>query len=207
MVESQDDVLVFLKRRDEATTIEIAQHLGVTVQAARERLGRLAARGVLGFEDRRAGVGRPQRQWRLAEASAAQFPDRHGQLAVELVEAIHEELGEAALDRVIDRRSMRQLAAYRRALAPERTLEAKLTALARLRSEEGYMARAERCGDAFVLIEDHCPICAVARTCQGFCRSELEIFRLVLGSACRVERTDHLIAGARRCAYRVEPSE
>jgi predicted ArsR family transcriptional regulator len=37
----------------------------------------------------------------------------------------------------------------------------------------------------------------------GLCRSELAIFRAVLGADVTVERTDHILAGARRCAYRI----
>jgi predicted ArsR family transcriptional regulator len=55
------------------------------------------------------------------------------------------------------------------------------------------------------LIEHHCPICAAAKTCQGFCRSELEVFRDVLGPNVSVERESHIVAGAPRCVYRVQP--
>ncbi len=55
----------------------------------------------------------------------------------------------------------------------------------------------------FLLIENHCPICAAARACQGLCRSELAIFRAVLGPDVSVERIEHIPTGARRCAYRV----
>jgi predicted ArsR family transcriptional regulator len=58
-------------------------------------------------------------------------------------------------------------------------------------------------GGGFLLVENHCPICAAARTCQGLCASELEVFRRVLGPDVTVERSDHILAGARRCAYRV----
>ncbi|PJI50782.1 MarR family transcriptional regulator, partial [Methylobacterium radiotolerans] len=37
----------------------------------------------------------------------------------------------------------------------------------------------------------------------GFCRSELELFRKVLGEGVQVDREEHILAGARRCAYRV----
>jgi predicted ArsR family transcriptional regulator len=57
---------------------------------------------------------------------------------------------------------------------------------------------------SLLLIENHCPVCAAAQACQGLCRSELEIFRSVLNGAA-VERTDHILAGGRRCAYRIEP--
>jgi predicted ArsR family transcriptional regulator len=54
-----------------------------------------------------------------------------------------------------------------------------------------------------LFVEDHCPICAAAATCQALCRSELAIFRKLLGQGVAVVRVDHVLAGARRCAYRV----
>ena len=69
------------------------------------------------------------------------------------------------------------------------------------------MARAEpTAGGGWLLVEDHCPICAAATECQGFCRSELALFQRCLGPEARVERTEHLMAGARRCAYLIQPA-
>jgi predicted ArsR family transcriptional regulator len=69
------------------------------------------------------------------------------------------------------------------------------------------MARAEPAAEGgWLLVEDHCPICAAATQCQGFCRSELALFRRCLGPEATVERTEHLLAGARRCAYRIRPA-
>ena len=56
---------------------------------------------------------------------------------------------------------------------------------------------------SFLLVENHCPICAAATLCQGFCRDELELFREVIGPDAEVERSEHLLAEARRCAYRI----
>ncbi len=79
--------------------------------------------------------------------------------------------------------------------------------LAELRSVEGYMAAWSADADGgFTLVENHCPICAAATACQGFCRAELEVFRAVLGDGVSVERTDYILAGARRCAYRITSS-
>ena len=55
----------------------------------------------------------------------------------------------------------------------------------------------------YLLVENHCPICSAAAQCQGLCAAELAVFRAVLGPDVDVERTDHILAGARRCAYRV----
>ena len=67
------------------------------------------------------------------------------------------------------------------------------------------MAEWRRDGDGFVLIENHCPICAAAAACQGLCRDELALFRRILGRDVRVDRIEHMLEGARRCAYRIEP--
>ena len=102
-------------------------------------------------------------------------------------------------------RERETLARYKAAMRGARSLAERARRLARLRSEEGYMAECIAKPDgAMLLVENHCPVCAAAQTCQGLCRSELEIFRAVLSGAA-VERADHILAGARRCAYRIEP--
>jgi predicted ArsR family transcriptional regulator len=60
-------------------------------------------------------------------------------------------------------------------------------------------------GRGRLLIEHHCPVCDAARACQGLCRSELELFRSVLGPELEVTREQHLLSGDERCVYRVEP--
>jgi predicted ArsR family transcriptional regulator len=81
-----------------------------------------------------------------------------------------------------------------------------LVRLVELRSAEGYMAEYARRDDgSYVIAENHCPICATAAACQGFCRSELALLAHLLAPA-RVERSEHLLAGSRRCAYVVTPA-
>jgi predicted ArsR family transcriptional regulator len=143
----------------------------------------------------------------LTPEAASQFADRHGQLTVELLDAMRDALGTNGIDRVIDTRAQHQLAAYRAAVpdAGTATLERRVRALARQRTAEGYMADVHRDGDSVVLVEHHCPICTAATACPGFCRSELELFRETLGPDVTVERTAHLLAGDVRCAYLIRP--
>lgn len=71
-----------------------------------------------------------------------------------------------------------------------------------------YMAEWTTLDDgAILLIENHCSICAAARICQGFCRSELDLFGAVLGKGVMIKRVDHIVSGARRCAYRIIASK
>jgi predicted ArsR family transcriptional regulator len=111
------------------------------------------------------------------------------------------------VDRVIGARERDTRAAYRAAMRDAATLPERVARLAEIRSTEGYMAEWSDVGDgSYVLAENHCPICAAAATCQEFCRAELNVFRDVLGADVAVEREEHIIAGARRCAYRISPA-
>jgi predicted ArsR family transcriptional regulator len=187
-----DHLLLSLKTRGAQETRALAGQLGVSRQAALQALERLAADGLVTHADQRRGVGRPRRLWSLSERGHARFPDTHAQLTLEMLEAVRAEFGEAGIDRLIARRERATETAYAAALAPAGDVEA-----------EGYMAEWRRVGDCWLLIENHCPICAAASACQGFCRAELALFQTALGEGVSVERTDHILAGARRCAYRI----
>ncbi|TQV79701.1 helix-turn-helix transcriptional regulator [Denitrobaculum tricleocarpae] len=151
-----------------------------------------------------ASAGRPVKRWRLTPAADSLFPDRHADLAVELIASIRETFGQDAMERLIASRSQSQLVSYRAALDGADSLEEKLTALAKARSDEGYMAEVLKDENGeYLLVENHCPICAAAKACTGICAAELSVFQDTLGPEIRLERVEHLLQGARRCAYRV----
>ena len=207
MKTAADAILFQLKSLGEAQAETLARRLGISVQAVRQRLDRLLAEDLVCFSDRSRGRGRPRRFWSLASGAAGVFPDTHAQLTVDLIGSIRRELGEPAFARLLQRRRDDITAAYHERLAGKRTVERKLEGLAELRSAEGYMARLERHpGGGFLLIEDHCPICAAAAVCQGFCSIELDVFRSLLGPAWDIAREDHVLGGARRCSYRIIPA-
>jgi predicted ArsR family transcriptional regulator len=156
------------------------------------------------FDDQAGEIGRPKRFWHLTAKGPGRLPDTHGDLTVNLIRGIHSVFGEAGLDRLIEARQEAAVTAYRRALEPCSGLADRVRTVARLRTEEGYMAEFEAEPDgSFLLIENHCPICAAAKTCQGFCRSELELFRAAFGAGTSVMRQEHLLSDGRRCVYRV----
>ena len=198
-------VLYQLKTRGPQTAAEIARRLGVTAMAVRQHLYRLKLAGLVEFSDERRKVGRPARVWKLTSAAAERFPDTHGDLTVEIIGAVRAAFGAAGMDKLLRERTRRQLEEYRAQLRPAGTSIAKRAlALAEIRRERGYMAECTRMPDgSMLLVENHCPICAAASACQGLCREELSLFRAVLGDKARIERTDHILAGARRCAYRI----
>ena len=194
-------------KRAESTPGELAAALGLTEAAVRQHLDALATNGLVTATTRPpAGRGRPAHVWALTDLARDLFPDHHDDLTVDLLDAVRRALGEDGLAAVIDARAETQLAAYRRAIPKRGTLRARVEALARVRTEEGYLAEVVEDDDGhLVLVEHHCPICVAAAACQNLCRSELDVFRAALGDDVVVERTQHLLAGNRRCAYKVTP--
>src|SRR3954463_15665706 len=83
-----DRLLVLLKTRGPQTAAELAKALGVTGEAARQQLVRLAADGLVVATAQPRGVGRPAQVWGLTEAGNARFPDAHGELTAQLLRTI-----------------------------------------------------------------------------------------------------------------------
>ncbi len=198
--------MLTLKMRGAQTAAAIGEHLGTTGEAVRQQLVRLAEEGLVAPHSVSQGVGRPSQFWDLTETGNRRFPDTHADLTVQLLHSVRSILGEDALDTLIAHRESETRRQYQARLKDlllgERVLE-----LAAIRSAEGYMADAEKQEDgSWLFVENHCPICAAADACQGFCRAELQVFRAVLGPDVSVNRTEHILAGARRCAYVISPA-
>ncbi|WP_435635789.1 helix-turn-helix transcriptional regulator [Pseudomonas solani] len=198
-----DRTLLLIKTRGPVSTAALAQALEMTPEAARQQVQKLVAAGwVEGRQEPASGAGRPRQNWVLTDAGYARFPDTHAQLTVQLIGSVRQLFGEEGLDRLICQREAESRAVYRQACSSH-SLPRRLEQLAAVRSTEGYMARVERDGEDWLLIEDHCPICVAARSCQGFCRSELQLFQEVVGEEAEVVREQHLLANASRCVYRI----
>jgi predicted ArsR family transcriptional regulator len=206
-----DNILFLLKTRGPQTAQQLAERLELTSMGARRQLESALDKGLVDYEDVADKVGRPSRRWQLSDAGHARFPDRHADLTLQMITQVRALFGEKGLDKLIAAREQESEVAYRAALAAtdaeaSKPLVARVEALALARDAEGYMAETEIQPDgSLLLIENHCPICAAATSCQGFCRSELQVFQRVLGDDCEVERAEHLLSGARRCVYVIRP--
>ncbi len=201
---TEERLLYLLKSRGMQTAGDAGAALGITTPGAQQQLAKLAAAGLVEPEDRKHGRGRPRRYWRLTAKGHGRFPDRHSDLTLGLLQSTEALFGKKGLDRLIRHREKATLESYGAELAEAESIEDRIAGLARIRSREGYMADWEKLApDRYLLVENHCPVCAAAAACQGLCRSELDVFRAVLGPSVTVERTDHILAGARRCAYEI----
>ena len=204
-MKTHDKILQLLKTQGALTAKTLANELGLTTMGIRQHLQALEESGDVSYKDEKAVRGRPTRYWSLTQKSNNHFANRHDELTVQLIDSVIAVFGDDGLDKLIENREESSMRAYRLALADRYGVEEKLTMLAKLRSDEGYMATVTHEEDFYWLLENHCPICAAATKCINFCRSELHLFQTLLNDVALVTREEHIIKGARRCAYKVIP--
>ena len=196
-----DRLLTLLKTRGPQQASDAGKVLGTTGEAARQQFVKLAKEGLVEAVAETRGVGRPVQLWHLTSAGNARFPDTHADLTVQLLRTVRDKLGEQALDVLIETREQENRINYKQAMigaaaartrgAPHRDpLPRRL--YGRMASGRGrYLSAGGK----------SLPDLRRRHRLRGFCRAELSIFTEVLQA--QVERAEHILAGSRRCAYRI----
>lgn len=205
LMKTHEKIIQLLKTQGPLTAKILASELGLTTMGIRQHVQGLEDSGDVVFKDEKAARGRPTRYWSLTDKGNSRFADRHDELTVQLLDSVITLFGDDGMEKLISHREETAMANYTLALADRYGVEEKLQTLAKLRSDEGYMASVEEHDGIFWLMENHCPICAAASKCLSFCRSELQMFQTLMKDIAEVSREEHIIDGARRCAYKVMP--
>jgi DeoR family suf operon transcriptional repressor len=194
------DVLRELKRSQPLTAKDLAEKLGVSANAIRHHLKELEAESLVTYGREQRGVGAPTFAYRLSSQGEALFPKRYEQTLNDLLNRVAERQGRAATAAMLEdlyADLTRRLQAELVGVAPE----ARLTAVARVLSDAGYMAESDTAGGAFRLAEHNCAIKSVAERFPEVCAAEAKFLQTVL--AATVERTAHIVDGCNACEYAI----
>lgn len=202
---SKQRILHLLKMRGSQTAAVLAEQLKLSPMAVRQHLQALRAMQWVTYREEKRPQGRPVKLWQLTERSLSNFPDSYADSIVDLLRGVEAVFGKAGLEKLLLERTQRQIQNYRTRLSefPDaKDWRKRVAAIANLRDREGYMAEAIELPDGtLLLVENHCPICVAAASCQYLCRSEMEVFKTLLGQEISIERVEHILQGERRCAY------
>lgn len=204
-------VLYAVRQRGDASADDIATDLDITVSGARQHLTALADHGLVAAGESAASDesgtrsrGRPALSYHVTELADALFPKAYAALTNELLGYLADESIES-VDRMFARRRDHRIDAAQARLAGKRSLGAKVTELADILDEDGYMATAEPIGrGAYRIVEHNCAIASVARRYGQACSSEIDFIRAVLPGT-TVERVTHMVTGDRHCGYEIRP--
>src|SRR5690606_3415244 len=147
-----------LKIHGSQTSAQLGQVLAISSEAVRQQLQKLAVEDLVCSHSQASGVGRPVLMWQLTAQGHQRFPDRHPALVTRLLEGIRQELGEAALEKVLAARHEETRTSYLQAMSGAPDLPARLERLALLRTGEGYMCEVQpqETAKTWLLVENHC---------------------------------------------------
>jgi predicted ArsR family transcriptional regulator len=204
--DNRQKILQLLKLRGPMTADELSSELGISSMGVRGHLSALENDKLVEFRTRQRGVGRPGYVYYLTDLGDELFPRTYHQLANNLLDAIRALEGDGGLNKVLEKRTDWLEAQYRARML-DKDLEGRVKELARIRSEEGYMADWSKLDDdTFQLMEHNCAIYQIARQCSQMCGYEIELFRRVLDDA-NISREAHMMAGGRICTYVIRRKE
>jgi predicted ArsR family transcriptional regulator len=197
--DTQQAVLLALKRLGAATQAEIAREVPFAPATLREHLQSLVARGLVQRRgSRHAKLGRPQVVYALAERANALFPSRTAdvlrELIVHLLESGHAGLVEKFFEQRVAARRPAALARVRRLTGAARAHE-----VARILSEEGFMALVGGTPEQPTLRLCHCPLRDIVSITRIPCRFEQELIAELLEHP--LHRLEYLPDGDPACAY------
>jgi DeoR family transcriptional regulator, suf operon transcriptional repressor len=197
---SRGAVLIELKRGHRLTAKELAAKLGTSLNAVRNHLKELEAEALVQYERQHHGVGAPAFAYRLSAAGEALFPRRYEATLTELLDYVVEREGRASAVTVLEARYDALTRRIQSELAGATPAE-RMAAVARLLSDEGYMAEGTTSSGTGTLIEHNCAIQAVAERFPEICAAEARFLAAALGA--EVDRHEHILSGCSACEYRV----
>ncbi len=206
--DSRRAIVVALKERGSATIAQLAPHLGLTGEAVRQQLLQLRDDGwvesVLDRTSPPVRTGRPATKYRLTNAGEHLFPKHYDDLAVSMIDAVSEELGDEAAIRVLERVSNDRVDVLM-PLIEGRTFEEKLDVMKGWYFEgDPYMAYERTNGD-FKLIERNCPLYNAAMRRPVVCAVTINSLTRLLGV--RIARDEKFQNGDGRCVFHVYAHE
>jgi DeoR family transcriptional regulator, suf operon transcriptional repressor len=197
------ELLVLLKQRPNLSLTEIAAERQISKVAALHHLAELENQGLVERFYERPSMGRPAVHFRLSERSAGIFPQAYTQMSLTALDYIERHLGRPAVVGMLQERS-NEVAEHNRPRLGAPRLRERVDALARLRSEGGYMAEvAGQHGAAIELREHNCPILAIAGQYPEACEVERRMFESMLKA--RVDTSHRVVAGDPVCRFLIRP--
>lgn len=200
---TRDYILHLLKTKGAMSTKELTDELGITVMAVRRHIQSLERDKLIDSKMVRQSMGRPTAVYCLTEHVEDFFPRKYHILTLELLDELEEHFGASAVEQLFEGRKNKLLKKYDASMQGKDLAE-RVSMLADIQNENGYMVELEQLNDEEYLLKEHnCPIEQVATKYQHACRCELKLFESLLGDA-EVSRTDCLAKGGQRCTYSIK---
>jgi DeoR family suf operon transcriptional repressor len=196
----RSQVLLEIKKSQPITTKDLGARFGVSANAVRRHLKELEADGLVRFVRQQQDVGAPAFAYALTEQGEALFPNGYRDALTEFLGQVAQRDGREAVVAMFEDRYTALTRRLRAELdvAPK---EERLTVVARVLTEAGYMAEWSEADGTFRLAEHNCAMRAVVDRFPEICAAEERFLKDVLNA--EVERQAHIVRGCNSCEYAI----
>jgi predicted ArsR family transcriptional regulator len=205
MSESSDrELLDLIRRHGPLTVTEMAEQLGVTGTAVRNRLARLLGTGLVERKAEHVGRGRPRHRYQASVEAHKRLGQNYADLAVALWEEMMGSVADRKLRRLLFTRITDRLAEIYRARLTGEGWEKRLVQLSNLLHDRGVEAEVARDSEglAVILRQHSCPYYELAETDRGICALERKMFEKILGRGLRLIQCR--LDGDRSCDFQAK---
>jgi predicted ArsR family transcriptional regulator len=195
-------ILEILKERGQATIDELGEALGLTPVTIRHHLDILRGEGLVEVPEvrRRMTPGRPQYVYILTETASDFFPKNYSNFANLMIEELRERYEPAELDHIL--RGMAKRMTNDLPQSPDgQTFEERLTRVASLLNDKGYVAKWEKTNDGYYLHANNCPYRDISRDHTEVCVMDMTLISDLLGTV--PERISWTAGGENSCTYHI----
>ncbi len=202
MQKTRRQILDLLKLRGSCSLEGLAREIGLSAVTIRSHLALLERDGLITSEEVRGRVGRPHFAYSLSAKADDRFPTSYHLVAQRFLESFRSVASPEQMEMVVELVAERWAAEKAGRLAGK-SLEERVSEVARIRTEEGALTEWERSNGGYTLRQHHCPASKIARLNPEICLAELKYLRRMLGVS--VEQEITLQNGMRKCGYRIVP--
>jgi len=206
MTESSDRMLLDLIRRDGPLSLAaLAERLGVTPTAVRNRLTRLVGSGMVERRAEHGGRGRPKYTYQASVEAHKRLGQNYADLAVVLWDEMMRSVEDRKLRRVLFQRITDRLAELYRSQVKGDEWEGRLSQLGVILHNRGIEAEVTRGGvDTLPVLRQHtCPYYELAEADRTVCAMERKMFEKVLGRGLRLSQCR--LDGHHSCDFEAKP--
>jgi predicted ArsR family transcriptional regulator len=197
---SKERILRLLLERSELSARQAAEALGLTEVAIRAQLRQLENDEIVEHRRERQAAGRPLHMYRLRPDAHRSLPNGYRNFAIELVQLLKDCLPADEIRKVLEERNRQKLDEHLPEPTQAGSIRDRVEHLAKVRSDEGYLAKVEaRCNGQVILEQCHCMLQEAAHEMPLLCESERAFFEDMTGA--KVVQIKSRRAGDPSCAW------
>ena len=195
-------IMQFIKRQGQATAGEVAEHLGMTREGARQQLQTLESEGLIARGPRHEPEtpGRPAVSFQITPAGDHTFAKHYDTLSLTLVDTVAAQFGVEAVVKLLDAVSEQQVKHWAPRLEGL-SLPERMKVLKGIYFEDDPYTTVRKDQRGYALVERNCPFLNVAMSRPLLCNVTVNTLTRLLGV--RVEREERFQNGDKRCVFRI----